>query len=72
MSEMSLKARLRSATVPLLLLCFSLACLCAGGLLAAAQHGILRAAFGSGGFAGYVYLFSRALGRIGLANAGAP
>ena len=61
-------ARLRSAAVPLVLLCVSLVCLCAGGLLASAQHGVLRAAFGSGGFAAYVYFFGRALGRIGLTS----
>lgn len=64
--------RLRYALIPLVLLCVSLTCLCAGGLLAAAQHGVLRAVLGGGGFAAYVYFFARALGEIGLGRSIAP
>ena len=72
MREIALLARLRSAAVPLGLLCVSLACLCAGGLFAASQQGVLRAVFGGTGFAAYVYFFARALGEIGFPRSGVP
>lgn len=59
-------ARLRFAAVPFGLLCVSLACLGAGAMLAAAQHGLPRVVVGAGGFASYVYFFARALGELGL------
>lgn len=64
--------RLPSAAAAFAFLCASLACLCAGALLAAAQHGVPRAVLGGGGFAAYVYFFARALDEIGLPRSGVP
>ncbi len=72
MREIPVFVRLRAAALPLGLLCVSLACLCAGGLLAAAEHGLLRAVYGGSGFAAYVYFFARALGEIGFPRSGVP
>lgn len=72
MSEIPAVLRLRSAAAPLGFLCASLACLCAGGMLAAAQHGPLRALFGGAGFAAYIYFFARALGEVGFPHSAAP
>lgn len=72
MRDIPAVARIRSAAVPLGLLLVSLVCLCAGGMLAAAQHGVLRALLGGGGFAAYVYFFARALGAIGFPPPAAP
>jgi hypothetical protein len=63
--------RFRAAAVTFAFLCASVACLCAGGVLAAAQHGVARAILGGGGFAAYVYLFARALDGTGLPRSGA-
>lgn len=70
MREFPALVRLQSAAGPVGLLCVSLACLCAGALLAATQHGVLRAVLGGGGFAAYVYFFARALGELGLPRSG--
>ena len=39
-------------------------------MLAVEQHGVLRALFGGGGFAAYVFFFARALGKIGFPSSG--
>ncbi|MEO8587526.1 MAG: hypothetical protein ABI584_15275 [Acidobacteriota bacterium] len=71
MRDVPTLARFQSIAAPLVLLCASLAFLCAGGLLAAGQHGALRAAIGGGGFTAYVYFFARALDQIGIGRSGA-
>ncbi len=61
-----------SLAFPAGLLCLSVACLCGGGILAAARHGILRFLYGGVGFGAYVYFFARALDALGLPHSDAP
>ena len=70
MREITTRARLGTTAAAAGLLCASLASLAAGSMLAVEQHGILRALFGGGGFAAYVFLFARALGKIGFPSSG--
>lgn len=60
------------AALPAGLVCLSVVCLAAGGILAGAQHGLLRVLYGGGGFAAYVYFFARALDALGLPGPDAP
>lgn len=72
MKEMGASPRRLATTLSAGLMCLSVVCLCAGGMFAAAQHGVLRVLFGASGFAGYVYLFARALEGFGFSRSGAP
>ena len=70
MKEIDPLPRVRAKAAAVGFLCASLASLAAGSMLAVEQHGVLRALFGGGGFAAYVYLFARALGKIGFPSSG--
>jgi hypothetical protein len=70
MSEIAAPARVRSGATTAALLGASLVSLTAGSLLAVDRHGVLRALFGGGGFAAYVFFFGRALARLGFASSG--
>jgi hypothetical protein len=59
-------ARFQSAATILGLVIASLACLCAGALVAVSYDGIQRLLFAGAGFCGYLYFFAHALRALAL------
>jgi hypothetical protein len=66
MKKATPSARVFSAATALGLVTASIACLCAGALVAVSYDGIPRLLFASAGFFGYLYFFAHALRALAL------
>ena len=66
MKKAAPSARFFSVATTLGLATASVACLCAGALVAVSHDGILRILFAGAGFCGYLYFFAHALRALAL------